>query len=122
MSRNLITTFLALLILFAAAASSTRGWTASQEHHRAHVMVHEGGDHDTLGSLDSGDSALCGGATADDGCSRAVHDCCPGFTGALPEPADMLAFSDDSTPIAFVPTLRLTARVDGIFKPPWLNS
>jgi hypothetical protein len=123
-SRNLIVGILAILILFAAAARGADIGLASPEHHPSHQTLHTGEARDATASMpmDSDDGGSFAASASRSDCHPTAHGCCPGAAAVLAAPDGALLPGNGGTRIAFIPTLGLASRIDGIYKPPWLDS
>jgi hypothetical protein len=111
-----------ILILLAAAVSSAGTWPASQQHLQAHSPSHETHGRNAPVSPNDGEHAAWQDSASEDGCTSQVPGCCPGFAAAPSERACALVFDGGSALTIFASTLRLMFWVEGIYKPPWINS
>jgi len=111
-----------ILILLAAAVSSAGTWPASQQHRPADSLSHETHGRNALVSPNDGEFAAAPDSASDDGCSSKVPACCPGFAAVPSEGACTLVFDGGSALTIFTSTLRPMFWVEGIYKPPWINS
>lgn len=120
--RRVFAAVLAFLIAFAAAPSSAGTWSAPQEHHLAHETAHQGEDRLAMATPHSDDSGSWTDSVSGHDCSPTAQGCCPGLAAVLPAPGCALASESGSARVAFAATLQLLSRVEGIYKPPWLDS
>ncbi len=120
--RNVIVGIIGVFMLLAASAGGARAWSPPQEHHQAHSVAHQGHGRAASATASSGQADALAETASGQDCTAAQHACCPSIAAAPPIVARAVVFDRDSVPPAFTSTLRLTTRVEGIYKPPWLNS
>ncbi len=87
-------------------------------------MVHAGEAPDATASAstDLSDSSSLPASASETDCHPTAQGCCPGAAAVLAAPGGAPAPDNGGTRIAFTPTLSLASRIDGIDKPPWLDS